>query len=207
MTERDQYHHGDLRNALLAAAGDMLAEEGIQGLSLRKLARQLGVSHNAPYQHFADKEALLAAIAAEGFRQLGEALDTAVSPIPPADPLQRLTAAGRSYVQFMAQYPFYLEVMFGPLPHASHPELSAAAAATLDQLIQIIVSGQEIGVFRRENPRAMAGVVWTAVHGLSAIVLAGKLPARIIGEQEPAELAASFVQTICYGLVERVVAG
>jgi len=68
------YHHGDLRAAMLAAASKIVEKEGTTGLSVREAARRAGVSHNAPYRHFPDREALLAAVAAEGFRELGERL-------------------------------------------------------------------------------------------------------------------------------------
>ena len=74
-----KYHHGNLRNALLAIATELLVEDGIQALSLRKMAQRAGVSHNAPYMHFADKEAVLAAIAEEGFRRLAIEVEAAIS--------------------------------------------------------------------------------------------------------------------------------
>src|SRR5262245_57255125 len=77
-----RYHHGDLRNALIQAGKTLLAEEGVAGLELRKVARAAGVSHAAPYRHFADKQALLAAIAEDGFYQLTEGMDAAIGQAP-----------------------------------------------------------------------------------------------------------------------------
>ncbi|HRF96152.1 MAG TPA: helix-turn-helix domain-containing protein, partial [Aggregatilineales bacterium] len=92
MTTKNTYHHGDLRNALLVGATEMLAQEGVHGLSLRQVAKHIGVSHNAPYQHFPDKEALIAAIAEQGFIRLGEAMDDAVATVSAQDALSRLGA-------------------------------------------------------------------------------------------------------------------
>src|SRR5215212_4914161 len=77
-----RYHHGDLRNALIRAGQELLAQEGIAGLDMRKVARAAGVSHAAPYRHFADKQALLAAIAEDGFYQLAEGMDAAIGQAP-----------------------------------------------------------------------------------------------------------------------------
>src|SRR5690349_3579164 len=96
------YHHGDLRPALLKAAGRVLEKEGPAALSLRELARRAGVSHNAPYRHFADREALLAALAADGFRMLGEVLGVASS-----------RHRGEAYVRFALEHPQLFRLMFG----------------------------------------------------------------------------------------------
>src|SRR6476659_4036663 len=102
MTKR--YHHGDLRNALIQAGQAILAAEGAAGLDLRKVARAAGVSHAAPYRHFADKQALLAAIAEEGFYQLTEGMDAAIgqAPASAADQLEQLAHV---YVQFAIDHP------------------------------------------------------------------------------------------------------
>src|SRR2546427_8857402 len=96
------YHHGNLRTALLRAAGERLEKQGITALSLREAARRVGVSHNAPYRHFADREALLAALAAQGFEMLGQAMRG-----------QTGRGMGEAYVRFALQYPQRFRLMFG----------------------------------------------------------------------------------------------
>src|SRR4051812_36803257 len=96
------YHHGNLRPALLRAASKTLEKEGAGALSLRDLARRAGVSHNAPYRHFRDRDSLLAAIATEGFRQLGDALRGRAG-----------KEMGAAYVRFALEHPQQFRLMFG----------------------------------------------------------------------------------------------
>src|ERR671910_1744533 len=114
------YHHGDLRAAVLAAASKMIEKEGLAALSVREAARRAGVSHNAPYRHFPDREALLAALAEEGFSLLGESLENRSG-----------RELGEAYVRFALAHPQRFRLMFGGvLPLAKYPELQQAAAAT-----------------------------------------------------------------------------
>ncbi len=120
------YHHGDLPAALLQAAGRTLEKRGIAALSLRDTARRAGVSHNAPYRHFPDREALLAALAAEGFATLGERLR--------GKPGREM---GEAYVRFAREQPQRFRLMFGGvLPIAKYPELSTAAQAAYQALVE-----------------------------------------------------------------------
>src|SRR5262245_57949686 len=117
------YHHGNLKAELLAAASALLDEGGAGAVSLRAAARRAGVSATAPYRHFADKEVLLAAVAAEGFRAFGAALTAAASNPTP------LAAMGLAYVRFALAHRGLFRLMFGPgIPDRDrHPELAAAA--------------------------------------------------------------------------------
>ncbi len=108
---RKTYHHGDLKNALIKAGVDILAKEGVAGLSLRKVAQKAGVSHTAPYAHFTDKQALIAAISTEGFRMLYEQL-TAVRMKYQDDPRRQLVEAAWAYVQFAQNEPAHFRVAF-----------------------------------------------------------------------------------------------
>src|SRR5256885_13335679 len=115
------YHHRDLRAALLRAAGKRLEKQGITALSMREAARRVGVSHNAPYRHFADREALLAALAAQGFEMLGQAMRGHAG-----------RAMGEAYVRFALQYPQRFRLMFGgPIMLEKYPRLRAAAASEI----------------------------------------------------------------------------
>src|SRR3954470_20864584 len=113
------YHHGDLPPALLKAAAKILEKEGLAGLSLRELARRAGVSHNAPYRHFPDRDALLAALATEGFAILGKQL---------AAPAGQESAA--AYVRFALDHPQRFRLMFGgQIAYDRYPELRGQADA------------------------------------------------------------------------------
>jgi AcrR family transcriptional regulator len=107
-----RYHHGDLRRALVDTAVRVAEEEGVEALTLRALARRLGVSHAAPAHHFPDRLALLVAVAVEGFDRLADGMEAAAAAHPPGR--ARLVAAGEAYLRFALDHPALLQVMFGP---------------------------------------------------------------------------------------------
>lgn len=142
------YHHGDLRAVILAAAAVQLEESGATGLSVREAARRAGVSHNAPYRHFPDRESLLAGLAADGFVQLGEALKGRAG-----------RELGAAYVAFALEHPERFRLMFaGARPDA---ELHA----------QFAQSFAHLGV----DATAAGAAAWSLVHGLASLILAGRL--------------------------------
>jgi|SRR6185503_13372903 len=176
------YHHGDLRAALLKGAGKALEKQGITALSLRDAARRAGVSHNAPYRHFADRDALLAALAAEGFRMLGEALRGKPG-----------RARGEAYVRFALEHPQRFRLMFGGLlPLARHPELREAASRAYQGLVDAWKD--------MPDPQIAAAAAWSLVHGLAQLLLDGHFAsqaadrdvfvARVLGAVRLAQRAA-----------------
>lgn len=195
------YHHGDLRATLIRIGSEMLAESGEAALSLRQLAQRAGVSHNAPYQHFADKGALIAAIAEEGFRLLSEAIDAAAARSRGGSPIDRLAAVGRAYVEFALAHRAHLQVMFGPYPSTAYPTLAAQAGQTLDRLIAVVADVEAEGHLRTAGGADAAAVVWMTVHGLSAILIADKLPDRLSQGRDPAALTERFIHLIGAGLI------
>src|SRR6185503_4928665 len=134
------YHHGDLPAALLLAAGKALEKQGLEALSLREAARRAKVSHNAPYRHFRDREALLAALAAEGFRMLTERLRAAEA-----------RAVGLAYVAFELEHPQRFRLMFGGKPVAAAGDVLQALETALRELPQ---------------PPLAAAAAWSLMHGL-----------------------------------------
>ena len=166
-----RYHHGNLRQALIEA-GLAELEAGERGdVSLRELARRVGVSANASYRHFADKEALLVALATEGFRRFGAAQATAARSHP-AEPFR---AAGRAYVDFARANPALFRLMFGRFT-SSHrePELEEAATGAYDGLRGFIA--QELGPRANEAALAAGAVrAWSLVHGLANLILDGQI--------------------------------
>ncbi len=157
------YHHGDLRPALLRAAARLLEKEGPAALSLRDLARRAGVSHNAPYRHFPDREALLAALAADGFRRLGEALAGASR-----------QEMGEAYVRFALEHPQLFRLMFGGhLPFSRHGALERAAASPYQALVAAFRAQTSIG-----DPERAAAAAWSLVHGLSHLLLDGQFASQ-----------------------------
>lgn len=152
------YHHGELRPELLREAARVLEKEGPAALSLRDLARRAGVSHNAPYRHFADREALLAALAADGFRALGEALAGATG-----------RDMGEAYVRFALAHPQRFRLMFGGhLSMGRHDELAEAAARPYQALLEAFRAQSAIA-----DPEKAAAAAWSLVHGLAHLLLDG----------------------------------
>ncbi|MFB9990789.1 TetR/AcrR family transcriptional regulator [Deinococcus oregonensis] len=174
MTETKTYHHGDLRNALITIGLQVLAAEGRQGLSLRKVARLAGVSHNAPYMHFEDKEALISAIAEQGFRQLKLHMDAALQEAPQGS-VQQLLQLGEAYTTFALHHPHSLGVMFGNVEGGGNIQLGEAAGTTFALLVETVAAGQATGVVRLGDPKVLATGVWAMMHGVSTLLIAGRL--------------------------------
>src|SRR5271166_2897161 len=119
------YHHGNLKQALIDAAVALVAEVGPRGFTLREAARRAGVSHNAPYRHFRDRDDLLATVATDGFDRLTRAMAGAG---PKASPINRLRRSGIAYVDFALRWPQHFAVMFdAPCDQSAYPECAAAA--------------------------------------------------------------------------------
>jgi AcrR family transcriptional regulator len=178
-----RYHHGDLPRALLDAALHIVASEGTEALTLRAVARRAGVSQAAPYRHFANKEALLGAVAEEGFRSLVSAMRQAIA-ASGDNPLARLRAVGLSYVEFAAGHPAHFRVMFGRemAGCSASPTLHQIAAQTFDIVVQTIADCQRAGLARTEEPAEdLALTAWSSVHGLAALLVNGVLE-RPVGE-------------------------
>jgi AcrR family transcriptional regulator len=167
-TPRRPYHRSNLPNALRAAARAILDEAGPDVVGLRETARRVGVSATAAYRHFANKEDLLASVAAEGFRELAAALETGVIE---SDPLR---AVGLAYVEFALQKRGLFRLMFGPIlvERARYPNLNEAAGAVFDLLQRVAVSADEPP---RED-RAAGMAAWGLVHGLSSLFIDGLFP-------------------------------
>src|ERR1700733_6477632 len=126
MQRSKPYHHGHLRDALLEATIQLIAEVGPAGFTLREVARRAGVSHNAPYRHFRDKDALLAEVATQGYKELAKSMAHAAD--RQADALEGLKQAGLAYVSFALRRPEHFTVMFdAPFPKDSHPTAAKAS--------------------------------------------------------------------------------
>ncbi|MFI2608231.1 TetR/AcrR family transcriptional regulator [Kitasatospora sp. NPDC018619] len=163
------YHHGDLRAACLRAARELLEEDGSAGLSLRAVARRAGVSATAPYRHYADRDALVSAVAGEGYTELADHLAAArPSPRTPDD----LAEVAVAYVRFALERPALFRVMFAePCDPANEHRLAATAA------LRSYVRGIVQGVFPASDAEALSTAVWGVVHGLAFLHLDGKLDA------------------------------
>ena len=187
------YHHGDLEAALLRAAGEILEKEGVEALRLREVARRAGVSHNAPYRHFPGREALLAALAAEGFAMLGQAQRAAAA-------AGGLRAMGEAYVLFALAHPQRFRLMFGgQVQIARHARLREVATKTFEGLS---------GALAAKLPEAQGAgdasiAAWALVHGLAQLLLED----RIAAAARRGRSEAAFVRDVLASTRYIVVAG
>ncbi|WP_392481408.1 TetR/AcrR family transcriptional regulator [Nostoc sp. C110] len=199
MKPKDKYHHGNLRNKLIAIATELLSEEGAHSLSLRKISQRAGVSHNAPYMHFADKEAVLAAIAEEGFRLLSVQVETAIKEVN-KDTKQQLIAASSAYVNFALEHSNHLQVMFCYYNPEKYPSLIEVSQTSLDQLFKIVQAGQKDGTLIAGNPHEITKTIWALVHGVAAISIAYESKIILPEKKSAQEVVSTFVTLLLNGL-------
>lgn len=170
------YHHGNLRVALLLEAERTLREGGVDALSLRELARAVGVSHAAPRRHFADRSALLAALAEAGFERLGDELRRAAAAPGPDAPFDvRLRSAARAYVRFATDDAALLGLMFAAKRGADAERCAEAADRTFAVMLELIHAGQADGVLEPSDPFRLGVVLLAAIQGVAALVTGGLL--------------------------------
>jgi AcrR family transcriptional regulator len=200
------YHHGDLRRAIVRAALEILSETQSVEFSLRELARRAGVSHNAPYKHFADKRELLAAVSAAGFELLTKRMSDEIAGL--SDPGAQLFAMLLAYINHGVENPALYRLMFGGYltgTEDGRPAIERAAAETTKTLIaHAIVNG---GLGRAipntaKNERKIAGAIlacWSLMHGLTLLLADGLVGPRQMSD----ELGKSLVQALLDGLAAK----
>ena len=175
MRKPRSYHHGNLKQALLKASLDLLRKTGAAAFTLREVARRAGVSHNAPYRHFRDKEELLAALAAEGFDRLTAAMTKAAESA--SGPMERFRSSGRGYVEFALRYPQHFAVMFEiPWQYDSYPVTQAAGARAFGTLVRNVEACQAAGILPAGDAQPFALLAWSMVHGVAKLAIGGRLP-------------------------------
>jgi AcrR family transcriptional regulator len=166
------YHHGNLRSELLDAAERTISERGVGGLSLRELARDLGVSHAAPGRHFADKQALLDGLAQEGFARLGAEIGTAIEG-GGKNFDKRAGAAATAYVRFATEHAALLELMFASKHQPGAESLEAAANEAFAPLLAVIHEGQAAGLIEQGDPERIGILMLATLQGLTAMANGG----------------------------------
>ena len=172
---RRPYHHGNLRRALLDEALATIRAEGVDALTLREIGARLDVSRTALYRHFADKRALLTAVATEGFRTLRQQLVTAWEEGGRGPAAFR--SMGVAYVRFAVANPAHYRVMFSRFidPQPREPELAAEAGGAFQALVNAVSALQRHGVVRGDDTVLVARFVWAGVHGVAMLGIDGQL--------------------------------
>lgn len=208
--KRTAYHHGDLRPALLKAGLEVVKECGIEGVSLRGVARRAGVSHMAPYYHFADKAALIEALAVACYEDFASVLRETLNTTS-GTAIERVGALGVAYVRYALDYPARFQLM-------NRPELrqprAGIAKADLDGVVTVgqaaskayavledgIYEGQRAGLIRNEDIDTLTLTAWATVHGLAVLLLDGMVTAKVTHQYEPDLLTHHVTQVLLQGL-------
>jgi AcrR family transcriptional regulator len=196
---RKTYHHGDLKNALIQAGIEILATEGAGGLSLRKAARQAGVSHAAPYAHFADKQTLIAAIASDGHKKIFEKFE-ALQARHADDPLRQFLSGAWAYMQFGLESPNHYKITFSGAiqDEHSHPEFLEYSQRNMQALRNIIEQCRSAGVLSGADidSELQAVSIWGLLHGLVLLMIQGQLPSRLMKTTQAKDMLIAALQQI-----------
>ena len=210
MPKPRSYHHGNLKQALLDASLELIRTSGPGGFTLREVARMAGVSHNAPYRHFRDKEELLAELAAEGFRRLTVAMVKAAdsttvkadgSPTVKSDgttsgAMDRFRASGRGYVEFALAHPQHFAVMFEPAEGcAVNLQSQQEGERAFATLVGYVQACQEEHLLPPGDPLPYALLAWSMVHGVAKLAISGRLPLPPKGVLDFADAATAALTT------------
>jgi AcrR family transcriptional regulator len=192
-----KYHHGDLKNALIKAGGEILSKEGVGGLSLRKVAQRAGVSHSAPYAHFPDKQSLIAAISTEGFNQLYHKLNAAISKHA-NDPKQQLVEGTRAYIQFAIDHKDTFKIMFSSAleKEKEYPAFVEISRKTFERVVDIVKACQAEKVLGPGSPEVAAVIVWGQVHGIVSLALEGQISHTVLDQYSVQDLVSSAMEQI-----------
>ncbi|MGD0298299.1 MAG: TetR/AcrR family transcriptional regulator [Bryobacteraceae bacterium] len=203
MQRERPYHHGNLKQTLVRAAVKILAKRGPRDFTLREVARQAKVSHNAPYRHFRDKDELLAAVAGDGFEKLADSMIAASANAGNA--LQALEWSGLGYVRFALEWPEHFSAMFDYSQDLSaYPEYAASGRRAFQVLLDNIVAAQKARKMPPGDPQALALVAWSLVHGIAKLAIAKRLP---LGSAEATLRFTEFATGALVGGLSNIVRG
>ena len=197
MPKKKTYHHGDLKNALIKAGVEILSKDGVSGLSLRKVATKAGVSHAAPYSHFADKQALIAAISTEGFRQLYERISL-VAEKNKTKPSRQLSEVAWAYVQFAMDDRDRFKVMFSGVleKEKEYPEFVTESQRNFQLVQGIVEANQAAGVLSGGPADLVTLSAWGIVHGFIMLLLEGQIPHMVLEQKSLRELVEFQLEQI-----------
>lgn len=192
-----KYHHGDLKNALIKAGVEILSRDGVHGLSLRKVAQKAGVSHTAPYAHFVDRQALIAAISTEGYRIIYKQVHDVIRRYP-GKPLQQLVEGALAYIQFALRDPAHFKVTLSSVleREKDYPSFVEMSQKSYGLVVQIVERCQAAGLLRPGPVDVEAVSVWSIVHGFVSLLLEGQFYHSILERYTVRELLISCLAHI-----------
>lgn len=192
-----KYHHGDLKNALIKAGVEILAKEGVSGLSLRKVAQHAGVSHSAPYAHFPDKQSLIAAISTEGFTQLYTELEAAISPYS-KNPKKQLLEGVKAYVRFAEENTDTFKIMFSGVleKEKDYPSFVEISSKTFKLVVRVVQACQNAGSLPTAPADLMAVSVWGQVHGILSLALEGQISHTLLEKKSIESIVIFAIEQI-----------
>ena len=173
--KKKSYHHGNLRESLIEAAIEIIAERGRSEFTLRELAKRLGVTHAATYHHFKDKDDLLSTVAERGYREMGEYLEEA-SASEDQNPIMKMRRMGAAYIRYAHENQAYFRVMFGQkfADINAYPEMENAGQTTKNMMETLVREGQKAGIYNTEaNVEELIAISWATVHGLALLTING----------------------------------
>lgn len=178
--KRETYHHGDLSNALVAAAIEVISKENPEQLTIREVSRRVGVNHRAVYRHFADLTALLAAVAEQGYRQLLVALEEALARLKRAAPEKRMEALACAYVAFAIDHSAHYRIMFGRRLNEDgrFPVLEELVVRAFDLIDAEILAGIESGRFVARPRRELVFAFWSLAHGFASLAMVRRIKVK-----------------------------
>jgi AcrR family transcriptional regulator len=198
-----KYHHGDLKNALIQAAIETLSADGVNVLSLRKVAQRAGVSHAAPYAHFTDKQALIAAISTEGYRKLFDCLASVVEQYR-HDPLRQLIETAWAYVQFALREPAHFKITLSGMveKEQEYPALVEMTQKAFGLVVEVTEACQQAGILKPGPSDQMAVSVWSMVHGFTSLFLEGQISSSMVDRLTLREMLIFVLNQITIGSID-----
>ncbi|WP_020409092.1 TetR/AcrR family transcriptional regulator [Hahella ganghwensis] len=198
---QQSYHHGNLRQELLEKALEQLKQVGPDKVSLRALARDIGVSQTAPYRHFSDKNALLAALAAQGYQELTRA--TLAASENCEDSAQKMLQAGLAYIHFARHHPELYKLMFGPVIECplEYPDLAEAGQGAFKVIMAICEEGVQAEMFVNQDASLIAHSIWAMVHGIASLWIDGMY--QCTERQHDESLIIDSLQLALHGVLKR----
>lgn len=201
--KKDNYHHGDLRTALIDAASELIVDSGPKALTIRAVAKQVGVSHGAPYRHFNDKDDLLVAVVERGFELLEEAMSNAKGAASDS-PLDQFAASGEAYFSFARSYPAYYRAMFSGdlLSGRNETVLQHTSAGAFLNIEGYLLQCQEMGVVKKDDKMLQSIAIISMIHGFVSLLNDNRLNHLLEGKYSDKEAWDFLVGSVFQGIGE-----